>query len=157
MASASSVAKYAFSSVIDFPIDLARPSIQTRPSVMKNVVEFKNQKSKDKSPSKLSLSSQRTAKQPLTDERGSGRLSLVETTPSSQRKSSISSKTTAIPLQTPLRLIAIGPREAILDNIKKLHRLGYAEFFQWSELQHSGTPEEFMSILTLTGGKLRGA
>jgi len=84
------------------------------------------------------------------DERGSGRLALV-TSPGSRRKSN--AKVTDINSVTtlPFRMIAIGSRQAIMDNIKALHHLGYAEAIEWSKLQPGGKPGTFISILTIRG------
>ncbi len=51
------------------------------------------------------------------------------------------------------RLIAIGSRQTIIDNIKTLHCLGYAEVIGWSPLQRGFGDNEFMSILTLRGSE----
>jgi hypothetical protein len=83
-------------------------------------------------------------------ERGSGRLGLVEPIDSSRKAST---KVTKIQSEknVPFRLIAIGSRESIMENIKTLHHLGYAEPIQWSNLQRGGKPGEFISILTVRG------
>jgi hypothetical protein len=85
-----------------------------------------------------------------SEERGSGRLSLVEPG-EAPRKTPAKTAKVQPTKSVPFRLIAIGSRESIMENIKILHHLGYAETIQWSNLQRGGKPGEFISILTVRG------
>lgn len=53
--------------------------------------------------------------------------------------------------RVPFRLIAIGSREAVVNNIKTLHCLGYAKAFAWTRIQRGPNLGEYMSILTIRG------
>lgn len=99
------------------------------------------------------FSSQRTKAQLIEAqpiERGSGRLSPVKPV-ASRRKSPSQSARSQVAKSAPFRLIAFGSRDYIMEQIKTLYHLGYAEPTQWSKLQHSGRPGEFLSILTVRG------
>lgn len=47
-----------------------------------------------------------------------------------------------------IRLLAVGSREGVVDVIRTLHRLGYADVGAWSPLLPAPGDGEVMSILT---------
>lgn len=47
-----------------------------------------------------------------------------------------------------IRLLAVGSREGVVDVIRTLHRLGFAEVGAWSPLLPAPGDGEVMSILT---------
>lgn len=52
------------------------------------------------------------------------------------------------PGREPVRLLAIGSRQGVLNLIYTLHRLKFAEVGAWSPLLPAPNPGEVMSILT---------
>ncbi|MDY6937266.1 MAG: hypothetical protein SWY16_06330 [Cyanobacteriota bacterium] len=53
-----------------------------------------------------------------------------------------------LPNREPIRLMAIGSRQGVLNVIHTLHRLRFAEVSEWSPLLPAPTSGEVMSILT---------
>lgn len=106
-----------------------------------------NQDKDDRQPTKLAwcVRSGRTA----VKERKSQKLQSPE---SHGRNGSDSTDSNSCSNQI-FRLIAMGSRQTIIDNIKTLHCLGYAEVIAWSPLQRGFGENEFMSILTLRGSE----
>ncbi|MDX2212756.1 MAG: hypothetical protein SFY66_05645 [Oculatellaceae cyanobacterium bins.114] len=80
------------------------------------------------------------------EDRGSGRVQLAQPIPLSK---SCRSKIKQPMDNNSLRLIAIGSRQTLINNMKMLHMLNYAEIGAWSKLQRGPNPGEFMSVLTL--------
>ncbi|MBD2461497.1 hypothetical protein H6G89_10595 [Oscillatoria sp. FACHB-1407] len=80
------------------------------------------------------------------EDRGSGRIQLVKPFAESQPCASKGKPPTE---NNSLRLIAIGSRQTLINNMKMLHMLRYAEIGNWSKLQRGPNPGEFMSVLTL--------
>lgn len=80
------------------------------------------------------------------EDRGSGRVQFMkafEGTKSNRSKNKQSVDNHS------LRLIAIGSRQTLINNMKMLHMLRYADIGDWSKLQRGPNPGEFMSVLTL--------
>lgn len=80
------------------------------------------------------------------DGRGSGRLRVVQ---SSASKSSQMAKSQPNPESSSLKLIVIGSRRAVINNIKTLHHLNYANAGDWSRFQQGPNPGEVMSVVTI--------
>jgi hypothetical protein len=78
------------------------------------------------------------------DDRGSGRVRPLR--PGIRVR--FSDDDDEMPPLNAFRLLAIGPRSAVVSNIKTLHRLGYAKVDSWSPLQDGPNPGEVMSIMT---------
>lgn len=79
-------------------------------------------------------------------DRGSGRVRLIKPFAASKSRRTKAKQ----PVENhSLRLIAIGSRQTIINNMKMLHMLKYAEIGDWSKLQRGPNPGEFMSVLTL--------
>lgn len=100
------------------------------------------------------------------DNRGSGRLSAVRTVAASQDDRGSGRRLTLVHSGHPLprsttraavaplkskrdtfKLLALGSRRTINDNIRELHLLGYAETDSWSRVMPAPKRGEFMSIL----------
>jgi hypothetical protein len=80
------------------------------------------------------------------DDRGSGRVRSQR--PGIRVQFSDDDDDGGMPPLNSFRLLAIGPRSAVVSNIKTLHRLGYAQVNSWSPLQEGPNPGEVMSIMT---------
>jgi hypothetical protein len=87
---------------------------------------------------------------PAEEDRGSGRLQLLKPF-AANSTDRIKDRSQAQQPTEPssLRLIAIGSRQTLINNMKMLHLLRYADIGDWSKLQRGPNPGEFMSVLTL--------
>jgi hypothetical protein len=83
---------------------------------------------------------------PSEEDRGSGRFQLMKSLPAPRQQHSQVKQPTD---HSSLRLIAIGSRQTLINNMKMLHLLRYADMGDWSKLQRGPNPGEFMSVLTL--------
>jgi hypothetical protein len=85
--------------------------------------------------------------------RGSGRLQLVKPLASTANHSRRSKNKPPSDAGS-VKLIAIGSRQALLNNMKTLHTLRYADIGDWSKLQRGPNPGEFMAVLTVRSPRL---
>ncbi|MEM9539118.1 MAG: hypothetical protein AAGA60_06355 [Cyanobacteria bacterium P01_E01_bin.42] len=62
--------------------------------------------------------------------------------------SSVACESIALPpSKEPLKCIIVGSRQGVTSTIQRLHQLGFAEIGNWSPLQPTQNPAEFMSVL----------
>lgn len=121
------------------------PSISPRP--VASVIQFSDAQRR-----KLALQFDGEDKVPPFEEmaedseRGSGRLTSLPSAKDA-KVTQLSQQETSPRL--PLRLIAIGSQEDVVNMIKTLHHLNYAEAMSWSRLQRGPNPGEVMSVLTV--------
>lgn len=86
----------------------------------------------------------------MMDDRGSGRYRLTVLPTANHRLTPLNTARPATQRATreTFKLLAIGSRQMISDNINELHLMGYAHSQEWSRIMPAPKRGEFMSILT---------